>query len=57
MTIIDYLKARLLERTTWAGITAAIVGGAAVATPYSYMLIVAGVIGALTPSATRKGEI
>lgn len=50
MGVISYLKARLAERSTWAAISAAIVGGAAAAAPYSYMLIAAGVVGALVPS-------
>lgn len=50
MKFFAYLRARSAERSTWAGISAAVIGAAAVAPPYSYMLIAVGVIGALTPS-------
>ena len=54
MKALEYIKARLAERTTWAAISAAVVGAAAVAAPYSYILIGVGVIGALVPSP--KGQ-
>lgn len=50
MVMIGYFRARLAERSTWAAISAALVGAAAVNVPYAYFLIVAGVIGALVPS-------
>lgn len=50
MIMIIYFRARLAERSTWAAISAAVVGAATVAVPYSYALIAAGVIGALVPS-------
>lgn len=40
-----YLSARASEGSTWAGITTAIMGAAALEKPYSYMAIAAGVIG------------
>ena len=40
-----YLSARASEGSTWAGITTAIMGAAALEKPYSYMAITAGVIG------------
>lgn len=40
-----YLCARASEGSTWAGITTAIMGAAALEKPYSYMAIAAGVIG------------
>ena len=50
MAMLTYFRARLAERSTWAAISAAVVGAAAVAVPYSYALIAAGVVGALVPS-------
>lgn len=49
--IFSYIKARLEERTTWAAVTLAITGGAALPSPYSWLAIAAGVIGALTPTS------
>ncbi len=51
MAVISYIKARLGERSTWAAISAAVVGAAAVAAPYSYILIAAGIIGAVAPTS------
>lgn len=51
--MISYIKARLEERTTWAAISAAIVGAAAVSPPYSYLLIGVGIIGAIVPSGAQ----
>ena len=50
MAMIAYFRARFAERSTWAAISAAVVGAAAVAAPFSYILIAAGVMGALVPS-------
>lgn len=49
MKIIRYLKARLLENSTWFGIGVAVTGGSALATPYSWIAIAAGVIAVLVP--------
>lgn len=54
MKIIEYLKARLEERSTWAAIGGAVVGGATLPSPYSWLAIGAGVIASLVP--TKKGE-
>lgn len=51
MTLPAYIKARLAERSTWAAISAAVVGAAAVAPPYSYILIALGVLGAVVPTS------
>lgn len=53
MKAITYLKARLLEQSTWASIGIAIAGAAALAAPYSYLAIAVGVMGTLVP--TTKG--
>lgn len=50
MKLIEYIKARIGERSTWAAIVLAITGGAALSAPYSWLAIGAGVIGALAPS-------
>jgi hypothetical protein len=50
MKALAYLKARLDERSTWVAITAAVAGAAALPSPYSWLAIGAGVIGALVPS-------
>lgn len=55
MTLLGYFKARLGERSTWAAISAAVVGAAAVAPPYSYILIAVGVLGAIVPTGPAIG--
>lgn len=50
MKAISYLKARFNERSTWAAISGAVVGAAALSAPYSWILIGVGVIGALVPT-------
>ena len=42
-----YLKRRIGEPSTWAGIVAIITGAAALSPPYSWLVIAAGTIGAL----------
>lgn len=53
MKIIHYLKARLLEKTTWAGVVVAVTGGSALATPYSWIAIAAGVFAVIVPESGR----
>jgi len=53
MRLLSYLKARLQERSSWAGIGAVIVGGSALPTPFSWLAILTGVVAALVPS---KGQ-
>lgn len=50
-----YILARLSESSTWAGVTAAILGAAALEKPYSYMAIAAGVVGVLVKQ-TKAAE-
>ncbi|MBD3762574.1 hypothetical protein [Rhizorhabdus sp.] len=53
----DYIKKRLNERSTWAAIGVAVTAGAALSTPYSWIVIGAGVIGVLIPSPDKsEGE-
>jgi len=49
MKALKYLKARLGEKSTWAGIVVAVTGGAALSAPYSWLAIGAGVVGVLVP--------
>jgi len=51
--ILEYIKARLAEGSTWAAITVAISGGAMLPAPYSWLAIAAGVIGALVPTSKQ----
>lgn len=50
MTILSYIKARLLEKTTWAGIVGAITGASVLAEPWNYWAMLAGTIMVLVPS-------
>jgi hypothetical protein len=56
MVVISYIKDRLGERSTWAAIGVAVTGAAAVAAPYSYILIAVGVIGAIVPTSTKETD-
>jgi uncharacterized membrane protein len=56
MAVIAYIKARIAERSTWAAISAAVVGAAAVAVPYSWILIAVGVIGAVVPTGGTAND-
>lgn len=47
--LVRYIKNRLCEKTTWAGIVVAITGGAALDSPYSWCAIAAGTIAAILP--------
>lgn len=49
-SMIRYLKQRIEERSTWAAIGVAVTAGATLSSPYSWMVIAAGVIGVLLPS-------
>ena len=55
--MIDYLKQRLEERSTWAAIGVAVTAGAALASPYSWIVIGAGVVGCLVPSPGKKDDV
>ncbi len=48
--MIGYIKARLNERSTWAAMTIAITGGAALPSPYSWLAIAVGILGAIIPT-------
>ena len=52
--MIAYIKARLGERSTWLLIGAGVGGAAALATPWSYVAAVIGVIAAMVPDGSVK---
>lgn len=47
---LEYIKARLNEKTTWAGIVAAITAGATLESPYSWLVIAAGILAVVVPT-------
>lgn len=47
---IGYVKARLFEKGTWAGVVVAVTGGAALSEPYSWLAIAAGILAVLAPT-------
>ena len=51
MKAIRYVWNRLQEDSTWGAITAAVIAGAVVPTPYSYMAIGAAVVRVFTPQS------
>ncbi|MCZ4343144.1 hypothetical protein O4H52_16115 [Sphingomonadaceae bacterium G21617-S1] len=54
--MIRYLRRRIEERSTWAAIGVAVTAGAALSAPYSWIVIIAGVIGVLLPSPGRRED-
>lgn len=54
MTVLAYLKARLSERTSWAGIGAAIAGGSALSAPFNWLAVSACVIAVLIPASGER---
>jgi hypothetical protein len=50
MMALEYLKARFAERSTWAGFTAAVIGGSALATPFNWVVAGIGVVAVLAPT-------
>ncbi len=50
MKILEYIKARLGERSTWAAIGVGVTGAAALSVPWSYAFVAVAVIGAIVPS-------
>jgi hypothetical protein len=51
---LEYLKARLGEKSTYAGILTAIAGASQLSPPWSYASIVVGVVMVLVP--TKGGD-
>jgi hypothetical protein len=56
MRIVAYVKARLAERSTWAGVIGGFTGASALSEPWSYAAGVAGAIMALMPEQPKKDE-
>lgn len=54
MKWIRFLKARLGEKSSWAAIGVGIAGGGALPSPYSWLFILTGVIGALIPEPAKS---
>lgn len=52
--MIQYLKARLDERSTWLLIGAGITAAAALAWPWSLVSVIVATIGALVPDGVAK---
>jgi len=55
LTLLSYLKARLLEGSTWTAFGVAAAGAAALSAPWSYIAIGCGVIAALVPTTEKEG--
>ena len=53
MKTLRFLKARLGEKSTWAAIGVGIAGGAALPSPYSWLFIAVGIVGALIPEPAK----
>lgn len=52
-TVLGYIKARLAEKSTLGGISAAVAGGAVVPAPYSYLVITLGIMAVFYPEAKK----
>lgn len=47
----SYLGKRLLEKSTWAGVVAAVTGASAIAMPWAAFAIACGIIAILVPTS------
>ena len=56
MAWIRYIKARFNEKSTWMGIGTAVAGAAALAVPYSWIVICVGTIAILVPTKDSSGD-
>lgn len=56
LKVLEYLKARLAEKSTYAAIGIAVTGAAALAPPWSYVFVGIGVVGALIPSSSDNHD-
>jgi hypothetical protein len=50
MKVIEYIKARISERSTWTAIGVGVTGAATLSAPWSYVFVGIAVIGALVPT-------
>lgn len=53
---LQFVKARLEERSTWAAMSAGIIGAAALSHPWSIAVAVFGVLGAVVPTSGKTPE-
>lgn len=53
-SFLGYVKARLAEKSTLGGISAAVAAGAVVPTPYSYAIIAIGILAVFVPEAKKN---
>lgn len=51
MKLIEYIKARLAEKSTWAAVGAGVTAAAALSAPWSYVFLAVAVIGVLAPTS------
>lgn len=51
--LVVYMKARLNERSTWAAISAGVIGASALPPPWSYAAALVGVLGAVVPTSGK----
>jgi hypothetical protein len=54
--LLSYLKDRLGERSTWAAIVAGITGASVLDSPFNWLAIAAGTIGALVPTKSPENR-
>ena len=50
MKVLQYIKARFAERSTWMAVGAGVTGGAALNAPWSYAFVAVALAGAMTPT-------
>lgn len=55
LTVIQYIKRRLNERSTYIALSAAALAGSALSPPWSYVGAVAAFMAALLPDGPVKG--
>ena len=53
MKALQWLKARLSERSTWAGVVVAASGGAMLPEPLNWIAVTAGTIAAILPEKQK----
>lgn len=53
---LQFVKARLEERSTWAAMSAGVMGAAALPHPWGIAVAVLGVLGAVVPTSKAESE-
>jgi hypothetical protein len=51
--VAAYIRARLIEKSTLAGLSAAVAAGAVVPSPYSYVIIFIGILAVFIPEPKK----